>query len=203
MGVNRIDKRLYMVVPIYADVDVTQKDAKPTAYVHSAAITAETFDKYWEVIGVTFTSIYNRLGVTAGARVAHKMLEKVAKNLGVWDGPDGVAAGLLPTIHQRTNVACVGKNGWEIMTLGDARAAGVLNAEDFSVVEAAIVFFTVASSMHRKAELLSVMGLASVLWGVQIESLNCTEFVNSLRTATLKESSGGTVIALSAQSSTG
>jgi hypothetical protein len=202
MHVNKVDKKLNLVIPIYPDADMAND--KPSAYVHSVPIDYETFRKYWEVLGLTFSRIFNGgLGTTAGARVAHLMLEKVAIEQKIWDGPDGVKAGLIPTIEQRTNVVCVGKRGWESMTLIDAQATGVISTEDADSIEAAIIFFAVVSSMQGKARLSAIMTVASIVWGVQIESLSCTEFVSSLRTATAKESSGGTVVALSPTSLTG
>jgi hypothetical protein len=191
----KISKSLHLVIPIY-DEPANPKDAKVTAYVHSTAISEETFDIYWKPIGIVFSRIYNGgFGVTAGARVADKILREVSQELKIWDTPDGVQAGLIADIHRLTLVSTVGKNGWELLPFQTAMDKGVIDKRDASAIEAALIFFTVASLMHRRSDLAAILELAASLWGLQIESSNSTEFLNSLRTSTKAETSGVTAAA--------
>lgn len=185
----RIDRKLNLVIPI---LDADGK--KTVAYVHSTPISSEVFDTYFLPIAKTFSAIYSEgLGIVAGPRIADKMLRKVSTDLGVWDGPAGVQAGLVAEIHRLTNVIAVGKKGWETVPFDEAKERGILHADDAAEVNAALTFFTVISVMQKKAELPRVLGGAMKLWGSQIESLSCTEFMNSLRTSTAAENTGVTV----------
>jgi hypothetical protein len=180
-----IDKHLNFVIPVQGD--------GVTTYVHSMPIGEDVFDRYFLVISKTFAAIYNEgLGVTAGPRVAAKLLKRVATEMGVWDGADGVQTGLMTEIRRLTNVVAPGPNGWTTFPFQDALGENYLSKGDVSEVENALVFFTVASAMHRRAELESILNGAGSLWGARVEPLNCTEFAASLTTSTATGSSGAT-----------
>lgn len=188
----KIDKRLNLVIPIF---DESPKP-KIVCYVHSTPISEETFDAFWEPIGITFNRIYSGgLGVPAGARLADKMLRKVSLELGVWEGASGVQNGLINEIHRLTNVLITGPAGWQMVPYHDAVQKQVIDKRDAAGIEAALVFFTVASTMHRRNDLTGILELAGSLWGLQIESRNCTELMSYLRTSTAAENSGATAAA--------
>lgn len=189
----RIDRRtLNLIVP------VTREDGA-TVYVHSAPIAEDMFDLYYKPIARTFNQIYSGgYGITAGPRIANRLLRDVSVDLGVWEdqkGVDGrpvpgVKSGLMNEIYRLTNVLAVGEKGWETVPYQEAVARGLLDAADASEVEGAIVFFTVASAMHRREQRAEVLAGAALLWSAQITSLNSTEYMNSLPTSTRAGSSG-------------
>lgn len=206
----KIDKKLNLVVPIYGD-PVAKKDDKGapvveagvpvmyqpvTAYVHSTPIGRETFEKYFLTIAQTFSAIYAQgLGELAGPNVAMLLLERCARNGNEWEddprrGLIGVKNGLVEEIRRLTNVLVPGGNGWEQVPLAVAVANGVIDADDVVEVESAIVFFIVASSMHRRMERRAILESAVGLWGAQISSLGLTEFAASLGTSIATASSG-------------
>lgn len=188
----KIDRKLNLVIPIYD----AENDEKITAYVHSTPIPTAVFEMHWEVLGVTFNYFYSGgLGLAASARLASKALKKCADKLGCWSGDGGVEQSLLPEIFRLSNVVHFGKSGWTSVLLHDAKKMGLISEDDLVVVESAIVFFTVFSSMHRRQELPSVLGAAYTLWGAQTTSLASTEFTNSLRTSNTSESTGAKAIA--------
>jgi hypothetical protein len=181
----RLDRRLNFVIPI-------EQDGK-TVYVHSMPISRDVFERYAIVIAKTFAAIYNEgLGIIAGPRVAAHVLKKVAVASGEWDGESGVARGLMAEIRRLSNVLVPGAKGWETVPLEDAIKRGMIDPEDASEVENAVVFFCVASSMHKRAELKAVLDGASMYWGARVESSNCTEFAASLPTSTAGANTGGT-----------
>lgn len=187
----KIDRHLHLVVPVECD-NGTKK------YVHSAPIGESVFDSYFKVLAKTFAEICG-LGMLAGPRVAHKLLQQTAIDLGVWDDVRrpgvapviGVKNGLIAEIHRLTNVLAPTEKGWETLPYHDAVKNGVLDAADAMEVEAAISFFTVGSTLYSKAE-LKMLTLSLDNWSARTESLNCTEFRNSLRTSTAAASTGET-----------
>ncbi len=179
----QIDKALNLVIPVYpADTDV----AIPSFYVHATAISRQVFETYFMVIAKTFSTIYNSgLGPVAGPRVAMLTLEKIAKDEGMWEGATGVEAGLFNEIRRLANVIRPGDKGWTTIPFQEAVDTKAINDDDRSEVENILVFFTVVSSMHRRAELPIVLDLVSKLWGAERVSLNSTGFAASLKTSTV------------------
>jgi hypothetical protein len=181
----RIDKRLNLVIPV-------ERSDGSQIFVHSTPVSSDLFDTYWEPVGKAFSAIYSGgYGIIGGPRIAAKMLEKVSIDMGRWDGPAGVKQGLVAEAHRLTNVLMPGKKGWEMIPFDEARKTA-LNKDDVREIEGAIAFFTVASLTHRKAELPEVLNGAARIWGAQIESSDCTEFMNSLPIPSEGASSGAT-----------
>lgn len=186
----RIDRKLNFVIPI------VDEDDKPYAYVHSAPISTDVFDKYFLPLARTYSSIFALgLGPIAGPRVADKLLKKTSMDIGIWEGPEGVQAGLISEIHRLTNVVTIGKNGWETVPFGFAKQNKLLNDADIAEVEAAICFFCVTYAVHPRNKLSEYLGVASSLWTAQTTSSNSTEFANSLPTSTVVVSIGATAAA--------
>lgn len=179
----KLDRKLNMVIPVERDDGVT--------YVHAAPISRDTFERYFMVLGKTFTAIYSQgLGTMSGPRVAGLLLKKIAEDMGEWDGPSGAKAGLVADIRRLANVIMPGPSGWGMVPLQEALDHGALSPDDAAEVENAITFFIVASAMHRRVELLPVLDGALKMWGAQVSSLNCTDFMNSLPTSTETASTG-------------
>lgn len=182
----RIDKRLSLVIPVF-------RDDGSKLFVHSTPVSSDLFETYWEPVGKAFSSIYSGgFGIIGGPRIAAKMLQKVASEMGRWDGPNGVKNGLVAEAHRLTNVLVPrDKGGWETVPFEEARKT-VLEKSDVSEIEGAIAFFTVVSLIHRLADLEEVMSGAGRLWGAQTTSLDFTEFTNSLPTSIETANSGAT-----------
>ncbi len=179
-----LNRRLNLVIPVETTPGVT-------VYVHSTPISAETFEAYFDVIAKTFTEIYaGGYNYVSGPRIAKLLLKKVATTMGVWDGPRGVNAGLIGEIRRLANVVAPSGRGWAATPLEDALAQKVLSDEDASEVENAICYFTVASAMHKRAELRPILESAINVWGGRLESLNSTELSDSLSRSTPPESTG-------------
>lgn len=177
----KLNKRLNFVVPVER-VDGT------VDYVHASPIGEETFDKYFMVIGQAFAQMYSGgLGLFAGPRVAAKLIKKIAQATESWEGEDGVDRGLFGEMRRRANFI---KAGGESVPLEEAAASGLISAEDVSEVENALAFFTVASSMHKKSELPTILAVVSRIWDAQTTSSNSTEYSASLRTSTAVENTG-------------
>lgn len=196
----KLDRKLNLVIPIYGEPTTIGSTSVENivAYVHATPILPPVFDKYFMVIGKTFNAIYaGGLGLVAGPRLAAKIIRSTAQDMGVWDGPEGVQNGLVADIRRNATVLLPGPNGWEQRPFEGAATRGELTEEDAAEVENSLSFFTVASSMHKRSEIESIMKVVSEIWGAQISFSNCTEFVNSLPTRTTHASTGAKAIASS------
>lgn len=177
----KLSKRLNFVVPV-------EREGGGTDYVHASPIGEETFDKYFMVIGQAFAQMYSAgLGLFAGPRVAAKLIKKIAVASDSWEGPDGVERGLFVEMRRRSHFVSVGRDP---IPLEEAISTGLLSAEDASEVENALAFFTVASSMHKRTELPTILEVVSRIWNARTSSSNLSEFSASLRTSTEPENTG-------------
>lgn len=171
----KIDRKLNIVVP------VDTEDGK-TVYVHSAPIGREVFETYFLPLSKTFAAIYAEgLGSIAGPRIASLMLKRVAGDMGVGEE---VERGLLAEIRRLTNLVMQGEQGWETVPFQLAVDRKMLDADDMAEIENALVYFTVASSMHKRKDLGPILDGALKLWSGSTSSLDCTEFAASLTTST-------------------
>ena len=172
----RLNDKLYITIPIYdADGEIV------IAYAHSAPISREVFDAHFMLLGRTFSAIYSSgLGPVAGPRVAYLLLNKVAAEQNDARG----AVALMAEIRRLTNVMLRTDKGWEPFGLETAVEGNLLDPEDVAEVTNAIVFFTVLSSTHRRAEREQMMSGAAKLWAAQISSQDFTAFAASLTTST-------------------
>ena len=189
----RIDKRLHLVIPIYAD----EEGGEIVAWVHSTPIAEAIVDRYFMVLGQTYSAIFSQgLGLDGGPPHAMRVLRHIATERGVWhDDPKtqsvGVERGLVEEMRRLTNVAVLGKDGrWEQLPLQVAVDRKLLSEEDRAEVENAIVFFTAASATLSRATRRAMLESAADLWLAQLSSLNSTEFAASLPTSTATASSG-------------
>lgn len=181
----KMDRKLNIVIPV--------QQGTRTLYVHSSPISRGVFENYFMVLSRTFAAIYNQgLGAVAGPRVAAMMLRKIAQEAGDWEGDAGVERGLMAEIRRLTNVVMPDGSGWATTPFQEVRDRKLLDEDDIAEVENSLVFFTVASAMHRKEELPTVLGMMSNLWGAQIASSNSTEFAASLPTSTPAANTGET-----------
>ncbi len=176
----RINRKLHLVIPI--------EQGDKTLYAHATPVETEVFDTYFLPIAKTFSSIYTEgLGAVAGPRVAAKMLKQVSEALGQWDD---VKQGFMAEIRRLCNVFAPTDSGWSMIPLEEAISKKIIDKGDASEVENAIVFFTLTWLMHKKTDRERIISDAAGLWGARIESLNCTEFRDSLQMLIAKDNSG-------------
>lgn len=177
----RIDDRLNLVIPVELPAG--------KAFVHSTPVSMEVFEANFMLVSKTFAAIYGEgLGAAAAPRIAAMLLRRIAKETGDIKSADA----LLAEVRRLSNVFAPTPQGWEMIPLEDALAKGVIPKEDASEVENAIVFFIVASAMHRRSDLAEVLDGATRLWGAQTSSSSCTDFRDSLPTSTAAAISVGT-----------
>jgi hypothetical protein len=190
----RIDKKLHLIVPIYQG---EEGDSPVVAHVHSMPLGEAVVDRYFMVLGQTYSAIFSQgLGLAGGPPHAMRVLRHIATERGVWHddpktGAIGVEHGLVEEMRRLTMVAALNKEGrWVDLPLQIAVDQGILSSEDKAEVENAIAFFIAASATLNRAQRPAMVKAAAELWGAQISSSTFTEFLTSLRTSTATGSSG-------------
>ncbi len=183
----KIEKDLRLVIPF--------ETANGESFVHAQAISRAVFERYYSIIAKTLTTIYgDGLGVVAGPRVAALRLREIAKNVGV---EDDVQIGLFNEIHRLANVALLTAKGWEHVPFAEAMAKKMIDEDEASEIENALVFFTLVWSIEKASERPKTMRGAARLWRAQLTSLDFTAFVASLPISTATVNSGETIQASS------
>jgi hypothetical protein len=201
----KVDQRLNFVIPIYRSVvvkttdpltkkDLEREEEQVVGYVHSVPIRRETFERYFMALSKAYAAMYGQgLSIMAAPRVASYLLKQAAQDIGDWDGEDGVEKGLLGEINRLSSYISAGPGGWESLPLETALSRKMMSDDDVEEATNAVAFFIVNSSMQRRTDLKVTLDGAARLWGAQVSSLSCTEFLASLKTSTGAANTGGTV----------
>jgi len=175
-----IDRKLNLVLTV-------ERTDGSTLHVHSTPIRQAIFAQYYKTIAKTFAQIYSGgYGVMAAPRIAAMLLKDIAAE------SSNVQVGLINEIHRLTNVLSLGERGWETLPWDDAMKRGLMDEDDASEVENAVVFFIVASAMHKRTELKAVLEVVQGIWGGQFVSSTCTEYASSLPMSIKAETTGET-----------
>jgi len=181
----KIDRRLNLVIPIDGP------DGKPAAYVHSTPISLEAFEANSIVIAASFSVVFaDGLGDVSGPRVAATVIREQAQRLGRWEGPNGVHNSLMNEIRRLSSFLSPGARGWETIPYQEAVDKDLIGEWERSEVENALCFFTLASCMHRRANLDASLAGMSALWDASITSLSATDFGHSMKTSIVAGNTG-------------
>lgn len=139
-------------------------------FIHSAPLSHEVFEKYFDVIAAAYSEItggdYTN---AAGAKIAYLALKRAAQKRNMWDGAEGVANGFMNELTRVTNFIESGEQGYTALPLFHAMQQGKLDDEKEDLINA-LVFFNLVSMMERKggAEIL-VTSLAVFYGGLATE----------------------------------
>ncbi len=178
----KIDRKLNLVIPV-------ESDDGSTFYVHAMPFSDEFWMSHYLLIAKVFSSFASEgLGALAAPRVAALMLNDIATK----SDAQASAAAIMNEIRRLTHVMLPGNPP---ILLQEAVDKGLIVKADLSVLENAIVFFTVSSAMHRPPMLKVIMEMVCSLWNAQISSLGVTDFLASLQTSTGAGNTGGTATA--------
>jgi hypothetical protein len=188
----KIDRSLHLVIPI-------ERATGGQIFAHSTPISSDVFaiGNNWDAISMVYAKIMERgpgYILASGPRIASLMLRKFAVDAGIWDGPEGIERTLVAEVRRLTNILVPGERGWEMMPFDDARNRKLIDVEDATDIEAAVIFFTVFSRMLPRGQKELIEG-AVTMFGARVESLNCTDYMRSLPTLTGAASSGVKAVA--------
>lgn len=186
-----ISRKMNLVTPV--------ETANGNIYIHSTPITKAVYREHFLTLSKAFAAIFGQgLGVLAGPRIAYLMLERVAKNDGIWEGATGVKNTLLQEIiRNSTAIVPVEGKGWEEIPLDVAISREVVDEDD---VLGEIVFFTCVCAINKPNQVTALMEEVNSLWNSACTSQTAMEWAASLPTSTAKENSGATESTLSVPS---
>ena len=189
----RINRKLNLVIPVIREDD----DGKPQTamHVHATPLHHEAFEANWYLLAQVFDGILGDGGVgrTAGPRVAGLMLRRIADAAKVDAGP------LIAEMQRRATVLVPGADGYDHLPLHDAAAQGVLDEDELSEIEGALVFFMVGSALLKKGD-TPMMWAGLRLWDGASSPLSATEYAISLKTSTEAATTGARATVLSTNS---
>jgi hypothetical protein len=168
--------------------------------VHSVPISKAVYRQHFFILSKVFAAIFSEgLGVVAGPRIAYLLLEKIAADMDIWEGPDGVRNTLVNEIIRLSNLIYpVEGKGWDNQPLEVALDKGLVEPDD---VMGELVFFTCVSAINKPPQAEALMEKVSGLWSSQITSLNVTDWTASLPTSMPAASTGVTANTSSVTSS--
>jgi len=171
--VTKIDARLNLVVPV-------ERETGPL-YVYALPLSRAAFDANFLLISKTFAALYQEgLSFVAGGRVGGLMLRQVARDMKQPEAADA----LLSELRRTASAVLLVDGKWTPIPLEDALNKGVLDPEDAAEVEGAMTFFMVASAMHKRSQLASILEGMAGLWGAQITSSPLSDLIASLPAST-------------------
>ena len=177
----RLDTKLNIVVEV--------EGSEGTIFVHSTPISTEIFEKYFLVISKTFAALITHgLSFVSGPRVAALMLKRIATDMGVWEGDDGVSNGLMAEIRRCSSVLLPSPQGWQMIPYQAAIERGMLDAQDTNEVDGIVTFFICVSAVTRRREIGQVLSMMSAL-GARSTSFSATVFKDSLQISTTEKTS--------------
>lgn len=101
---------------------------------------------------------------------------------------DAKTPAFLAELKRLTMVLCPGPSGWDLLPVDAALAQGKVDADDWSEVESAIVFFTAHALTCRKADRMIVATATAKVLDGSITSLEPMAYGASLQTSTKAES---------------
>lgn len=181
----KVDRRLNLVLTV-------ERDEGP-AYVHSTPISTMVWERYFLTISKTYAAMTAQGGewmMRLGPRTAKLMLKRVAEADGAWGGPEGVESGLLAEVRRLSNVVRPTPEGWETLPLQEAVDKHYFDEEDVGEVENAITFFIVCSASMKRSEAERFIPAVFGMLDAQCVSSAVTEYMQSLPTSRLAESTG-------------
>lgn len=178
---RKINERMNLTIPVYDGAGSIY------AYVHNEPISREMFEAHFLILSKTFAAIHTEgLGDAAGPRVSAMMLKRIAAR----NHDEESATSLLNEIRRLSNVLYRTPTGWDNIPYQNCIDDEMLDLDDVSEVENAIVFFTCSWHMHRKSIAKDILDGAVKLWGASITSSTLSEFHGSLKVSKKADTSG-------------
>jgi hypothetical protein len=176
-----INKKLNLVIPIDTD--------KGRIWIHSTPISKEVFESNYLLLTKTLADLYsNGIGPSFAPRIALLSLKDTAKEM---DESNDISNNLIQEIYRITNVLMPDPSGrWQTIPFVEVISKKIIDEQQLSEVENAIIYFIVASAVHLRSELqMAYLGLKNN-WQAQTTLLNVTEYGNSLATSTVAVNTG-------------
>jgi hypothetical protein len=178
-----INKKLNLVLPVTTN-------AGTKIWVHSVPLSREVFESNYMLLVKVLANMYaNGIGPAMAPRIAALVLRTTAKEM---NNEEDISASLMQEIYRLTNFLLPTPNGggWQTMPFIEAKNRKLVDEDNISEVENAIVYFIVASAVHLKSELPMAYGGLKSIWNAETTSSTVTEYGRSLKILTKDESTG-------------
>jgi hypothetical protein len=168
--------------------------------VHSAALPTEVVETYFDWFGPAtnrmVTEGYGHFAPRYAAlllkQVARRPLSLLAKGSEAYQQAEKAIeerlSALFNEMHRLTLVLACANGKWDMVPVDDAKAAGLISAEECSRIDAMLCFFTAASESVPLEDREATLGGLSI-FHARTELLNSTEFLRSWMTLTAGGSS--------------
>lgn len=161
-------------------------------HIYSLPISRSVFETYYAELGAVFTKCFagddaKHIALSA-PQLCLPALKQVARDMGTWDTPGGVQAGLINELKRLTSVAYVGASGWETMPLDICIKRDIVDEDTESEVLSALCFFSAISRVAPKNLAGTFLQMAGSLRNWQTTASTFTEHLDSLPTSTPVES---------------
>jgi hypothetical protein len=180
-----IDRNLNLVLTVETE--------RGYVYVYSVPLNVQIFERFFMTISKAYVAMVELGGewlIRMGPRVAKRVLERVAKADGSWEGPDGMERGFMNEIRRTTLVNYVSDNGWDEIPLQLAIDHNILSADDVVEIENAICFFTVVSASETRKKSNALLQVVFGRFGALLTSSTTTELRPTWLTSKTDETTG-------------
>jgi hypothetical protein len=176
-----INKKLNLVIPVDTD--------KGKIWIHSTPISKEVFESNYLLLTKTLADLYlNGIGPSFAPRIALLSLKDTAREM---NADNDISNNLIQEIYRLTNALMPDPSGrWQTIPFVEVISKSIIDEQQLSEVENAIIYFIVASAVHLRSELqMAYLGLKNN-WNAQTTLLNVTEYGNSLVISTTAVNTG-------------
>lgn len=185
----QINEAMNLVVPVVTD------ETGVRVWGYHTPISRQVFEANYRVLAATKASLMSRGGIymmDSGPRIAALTMRdegmRDAESRGRIDKDgrviDEATPALMAEIRRLTMVLVPSSNGWDLLPIESAVAAGKIDAEEQAETESAIVFFTCICALASKAERKNQASSTASLLKGSITSLSPMEFADSLPNST-------------------
>lgn len=151
---------------------------------YHASIARTVYEANYAVLHATLAAMSKR-GVhylrASGPSIANLVLKDEGKREATERGEQDTTPALLGEIKRLTNVLVPGAGGYELLPVDTAISQNKLDAEDWSELEAQIVFFTCLVQTAKKSDRVMVAASAASVMDGSTTSLVPMEYAASLQ----------------------
>lgn len=177
----KIDRSLNLVLTL-------EREGSPSIHIHSMPLSRSTFEANYKLIGGTYAEMFAR-GPIYLLRVGPKVATLTLREVGAKEAEayglrgDGGVVALLAEIRRLSNVLAPSPSGWEMLPVDVALQRGVMEQDEWTEAESAIVFFMLVSAAMTRNVLATVLEKMAPIFDARSESRSATDLLAFLQTS--------------------
>lgn len=154
-------------------------------HIYSLPISRAVFETYYAELGAVFTKCFSGDDAKHIALSAPQLclpaLKQVSTDMGTWDKPGGVKAGLINELIRLTSVAFVTDQGWETLPMAICIKREIIDEDAESEVLSSLCFFSAISRVAPKNLAGTFLEMAGSIRNWQTTVSTFSEHLNSLK----------------------